>query len=78
MENGKIESNNKENCQEQLITTSLDGSVAFWDLKINTDFQSLNLIWKPFFRVIFNNKRLIYHQLLVILNVELPKFQFSN
>ena len=40
-----------ENGHKQFYTCSLDGTVAFWDLRYKKDFASLDLTWRPFLRV---------------------------
>ncbi|KAJ3305744.1 WD repeat-containing protein 63 [Kappamyces sp. JEL0829] len=40
-----------ENGDKQLVTSSLDGTVAFWDLRFKKDWKSLDLAWRPFIRV---------------------------
>ena len=42
---------NPENGHKQFYTCSLDGTVAFWDLRFKKDFASLDLTWRPFLRV---------------------------
>lgn len=40
-----------ENGHKQFATASLDGTVAFWDLRYKKDIKSLDLVWRPFLRV---------------------------
>ncbi|RKO93616.1 WD40-repeat-containing domain protein, partial [Blyttiomyces helicus] len=40
-----------EGGHRQLVTTSLDGQVAFWDTKYKKELKALDLVWKPFQRV---------------------------
>jgi len=35
----------------QFLSTSLDGLVNFWDIRFKKDYKSVDLMWKPFFRV---------------------------
>ncbi|KAI9089425.1 WD40-repeat-containing domain protein [Phlyctochytrium arcticum] len=35
----------------QLLTASLDGTVAFWDTRSKKDPRQLDLVWRPFLRV---------------------------
>jgi dynein intermediate chain 3, axonemal len=44
---------NAESGHKQLITASLDGTVAFWDLRYKKELKALDLTWRPFIRVIF-------------------------
>ncbi len=48
--NGELVENG-ENGDKQLVTSSLDGTVAFWDLRFKKDWKSLDLAWRPFVRV---------------------------
>lgn len=43
-----------ENGHKQFYTCSLDGTVAFWDLRFKKDLASLDLTWRPFLRVCLN------------------------
>lgn len=36
----------------QFVTASMDGTIAFWDLKFKKDLKSLDLLWRPFLRVL--------------------------
>ncbi|KAI9002305.1 WD40-repeat-containing domain protein [Gaertneriomyces semiglobifer] len=36
---------------KQLVTSSLDGQMAFWDTRYKKDWKSLDLVWRPFLRV---------------------------
>ncbi|KAK6099299.1 hypothetical protein MT418_000733 [Batrachochytrium dendrobatidis] len=36
---------------KQIVTSSLDGTIAFWDLRYKKDWKSLDLAWRPFLRV---------------------------
>lgn len=55
---GEIAEGESKSCK-QLITSSLDGSVFYWDLRGNRgiqgsekkDFSVLDLVWKPFLRI---------------------------
>ncbi|KAI8930261.1 WD40-repeat-containing domain protein [Entophlyctis helioformis] len=40
-----------DNGHKQLLTASLDGTIAFWDLRFKKDWRSLDLAWRPFLRV---------------------------
>ncbi|KAJ3123538.1 WD repeat-containing protein 63 [Nowakowskiella sp. JEL0407] len=42
---------NAENGHKQIVSTSLDGQVLFWDIRAKKDLRSLDLVWKPFSRV---------------------------
>ncbi|KAJ3315591.1 WD repeat-containing protein 63 [Boothiomyces sp. JEL0838] len=42
---------NAENGDKQIVTCSLDGTVALWDLRFKKDWKSLDLAWRPFIRV---------------------------
>ncbi|KAJ3272283.1 WD repeat-containing protein 63 [Terramyces sp. JEL0728] len=42
---------NAENGDKQIVTSSLDGTVAVWDLRFKKDWKSLDLAWRPFIRV---------------------------
>jgi dynein intermediate chain 3, axonemal len=42
---------NGENGDKQLASCSLDGTVAFWDMRYKKDWKSLDLTWKPFNRI---------------------------
>ena len=48
--NGEVVENG-ENGDKQLVTSSLDGTVAFWDLRFKKDWKSLDLAWRPFIRI---------------------------
>lgn len=48
--NGEVLENG-ENGDKQLVTSSLDGTIAFWDLRFKKDWKSLDLAWRPFIRV---------------------------
>ncbi|KAJ3291525.1 WD repeat-containing protein 63 [Borealophlyctis nickersoniae] len=41
---------NGDNGHRQLVTTSLDGQVCFWDLRSKKELKALDLTWKPFLR----------------------------
>ncbi|KAJ1332891.1 hypothetical protein BSLG_008518 [Batrachochytrium salamandrivorans] len=40
---------NGENGHKQLVSSSLDGTVSFWDLRYKKDWKSLDLAWRPFY-----------------------------
>ncbi|KND04124.1 uncharacterized protein SPPG_01562 [Spizellomyces punctatus DAOM BR117] len=40
-----------EHGHRELVTTSVDGQVAFWDTRYKKDFKALDLVWRPFLRV---------------------------
>ncbi|KAJ3055753.1 WD repeat-containing protein 63 [Rhizophlyctis rosea] len=40
-----------ENGHRQLVTTSLDGQVCFWDMRYKKEWTALDLVWRPFLRV---------------------------
>lgn len=40
-----------EHGDKQLVTTSLDGQVFFWDTRFKKELKLLDLTWKPFLRV---------------------------
>ena len=40
-----------ENGDKQLVSSSLDGTVSFWDLRYKKDWKALDLAWKPFLRI---------------------------
>ncbi|KAI8817694.1 WD40-repeat-containing domain protein [Fimicolochytrium jonesii] len=40
-----------ENGHRELVTSSTDGQVAFWDTRFKKDLKSLDLVWRPFLRV---------------------------
>ncbi|KAH6589670.1 hypothetical protein BASA61_005550 [Batrachochytrium salamandrivorans] len=42
---------NGENGHKQLVSSSLDGTVSFWDLRYKKDWKSLDLAWRPFLRI---------------------------
>lgn len=42
---------NAEAGHKQLVTASLDGTIAFWDLRFKKDIKALDLTWRPFIRV---------------------------
>ncbi|KAJ3326149.1 WD repeat-containing protein 63 [Boothiomyces sp. JEL0866] len=42
---------NAENGDKQIVTCSLDGTVAIWDVRFKKDWKSLDLAWRPFIRV---------------------------
>lgn len=48
--NGEV-IDNAENGDKQIVTSSLDGTIAFWDLRFKKDWKSLDLAWRPFIRV---------------------------
>jgi WD40 repeat protein len=48
--NGEVVEN-AENGDKQLVTSSLDGTVAVWDLRFRKDWKSLDLAWRPFIRI---------------------------
>ncbi|TPX36281.1 hypothetical protein SmJEL517_g01647 [Synchytrium microbalum] len=35
----------------QFMTAALDGQVLFWDVRTRKDFRSMDLVWKPFWRI---------------------------
>lgn len=41
----------KELAVKQLVTSALDGQIFFWDLRFKKDLKSLDLVWKPLFKV---------------------------
>ncbi|KAJ3039952.1 WD repeat-containing protein 63 [Rhizophlyctis rosea] len=40
-----------DNGHRQLVTSSLDGQVCFWDTRYKKDFAALDLVWRPFLRI---------------------------
>jgi len=48
--NGEVLENG-ENGDKQIVTGSLDGTIAFWDLRFKKDWKSLDLAWRPFLRI---------------------------
>jgi WD40 repeat protein len=42
---------NGNNGGNQLVTTSLDGTVSFWDLRYKKELAALDLVWRPFYRM---------------------------
>lgn len=42
---------NGENGHKQLVTTSQDGQVFFWDTRSKKELRALDLAWKPFLRI---------------------------
>lgn len=48
---GDIQTATGEEYPQQFATVSLDGYLNFWDLRFKKDLKSLDLAWKPTFRV---------------------------
>ncbi|KAJ3000575.1 WD repeat-containing protein 63 [Globomyces sp. JEL0801] len=48
--NGEVLENG-ENGDKQIITSSLDGTIAIWDIRFKKDWKSLDLAWRPFMRI---------------------------
>ena len=58
LNNGDIIDTNSNPEHNQFVSVSLDGQVFFWDLRFRKELRALDLVWRPFIKVMLSGNLL--------------------